>query len=149
MHTSRLGLGTYVVAGLPMLPSALAIVEAVNLYTRHNAVRCGGGLGWLGPALTFYATAAVAALATLAVLVYALIIAIRQRSWARVTCLVAGAALSALVAASSTSGVARALVGAVLGYGCSWAYVEVTEAFAIVLVAAAAGGVLVLRRRQT
>lgn len=147
MRTTRPGWGAYVVAGLALALSALAVAEAVRLYTAHNAARCSGGLGWIGPGLTLLATGAVAALATLAALVYALIVALARRSRARGACLVAGAALGALVAGGSASGAARALVGLALGAGCSWFYSVVAQALAVLLVAASAGGVLVLGRR--
>lgn len=137
MHMLRLGAA---VAGGPALALAvLAVADAVSLHTEQNAVRCGGGLGWIGPVLGVYALGGVAALAALAALAYALAATLARRSWALGACLAMGTTLGVLIAAGSASRVAHNLVVLALGFGCSWFYPEVAQALAALLVAASAG----------
>ena len=127
------------IAGLPAaILSALAAVEGIRLYTSHNAVHCGGGLGWIGAALTVYATLALALLATLVALVFALVVAIMGHHWAWIAVLAAATALGMLIFAGAGSPLSHTLVGSALGFGCSWFYPEAAQSLAPVIVAAPA-----------
>src|SRR5579884_2249980 len=148
MRMSRPVPGAYVIAGRAFALAALAIADAASLYTGHNAVGCGGGLGWIGPGLGVYAIGLFAALTTLAALASALALAVVRRSWAVGACLAVGAALGVVVAVGSSSTLARDLVGIALGTGCSWFYSAVAMTFALLLVAAFAGDVLALGWRR-
>lgn len=91
-----------VTAGVACVISALGAVEGVRLYTSHNAARCGGGLGWLGPGLGLFGTLAIALLITLIALVTTLIVAFARHRWLWIIALFLVIALAVLVVINST-----------------------------------------------
>jgi hypothetical protein len=123
-------------AFMAIVASLLVATAGISLYTKDNADRCGGGLGRIGPALGFYLTLAVALLVTLVALGFALVLALRSHRWAWVVGLVVVTAASVLITINSSSVVFHALVGSVLGFGCSWYQPEVVQSLAPLLVAA-------------
>lgn len=128
--------------------SALGIVEAIRLYTSHNAARCGGAIGWIGPGLLLYATGFVALLLILIAFVASLILGIVRRRWLWVIALPLTIALATLIVLGSTSQISHDVVGVTLGYGCSWFYPEVIQSLAPLLVAAPTLAFLVVERRR-
>jgi len=139
----------FVVAIPAVVISALATLEGIRLYTSHNAVQCGGGLGWIGPGFLLYATLAFAVLATLSAVIVALVAAIRGRRWVWSAGLVATVVLGTLVSLSAETSFSHMLVGTALGFGCSWFYSDVIRSFVPLLVAVPTLAFLVFTRRRT
>jgi hypothetical protein len=148
MSTYRPSRKAYLAAIPAVVISAFGVVEGISLYVHHNAVQCGGGLGWIGPGLTLYATLACALLATLGAFVYALVAALRGRRWAWSVGLIAAAALGTLVTIKAETAVSHMLVGYTLGFGCSWFYSDVARSLVPLLVAAPTLGFLFFARRR-
>lgn len=136
------------IAVLAIIASVVGIVEAVRLYTSHNAVRCGGGLGWIGPGLIFYGTWAAALLLMVIALVASLILGIVRRRWPWVSALTLTTALATLIVLGSASQVSHDVVGFTFGYGCSWFYPEAIQSLGPFLVAAPTFAFLLVEWRR-
>jgi hypothetical protein len=106
--------------------TGLGLLAAANTYTSHNAVNCGGGLGWIGPGLLNLAGLACAWTLAGGLVLYSLFMALRRRQWGWVVGLLVAAAASVGGSVGATSDLSHQVVRVVLGAGCSWFWPWVT-----------------------
>jgi hypothetical protein len=149
MSTYRPSRTAYFAAVPAVVTSVLATIEGCGLYTSHNADRCSGGIGWIGPGLLLYATLVCALLASLLAFIVALVAVLRGRHWVWFAGLIAAVALGTLVSLSADTPFAHQLVGTALGVGCSWFYPDVMRSFVPLIVAAPTLAFFLLARRRS